>query len=79
MWKQLEFRWSIFTPSLPGPKPKDIAFACYQWWSRDRNLQNQNLVQPSVSNPGFPEPETRFFGYYWLPETRFFSTTKPGY
>jgi len=27
----------------------------------------------SVSNPGFPEPETRFFGYFLLPETRFIS------
>ena len=26
----------------------------------------------SVSNPGFPEPETRFFGYFLLPETRVF-------
>jgi len=25
----------------------------------------------SVSNPGFPEPETRFFGYF-LPESRLF-------
>jgi len=25
------------------------------------------------------EPETLFFGYFLLPETRFFSTTKPGY
>jgi len=28
----------------------------------------QKTVENSVSNPGFPEPETRFF-----------STTKPGY
>jgi len=33
----------------------------------------------SVSNPGFPEPETRFFCYFLLPETRFFSPTQPGY
>jgi len=33
----------------------------------------------SVSNSGFPEPETRFFGYFLVPETHFFSTTKPGY
>jgi len=32
----------------------------------------------SVSNPGFPEPETHFFGYFLLPETRVFLTTKPG-
>ena len=32
-----------------------------------------------VFNPGFPESETCFFGYFLKPETRFFSTTKPGY
>jgi len=32
----------------------------------------------SVSNPGFPEPEIRFFGYFLPPETWVFSTTKPG-
>jgi len=37
------------------------------------------FVSGSVSNPGFPKPETRFFGYFLLPETRGFSTTKPGY
>jgi len=26
----------------------------------------------SVSNPGFAEPETRFFGYFLQPETRLF-------
>jgi len=36
-------------------------------------------VTPSVSNLAFPEPETRVFGYFLLPETRVFSTTKPGY
>jgi len=30
----------------------------------------------SVSNPGYPEHETRFFGFFLLPETRVFSTTK---
>jgi len=29
--------------------------------------------------PGFPEPETRFFGCFLLPETRFFSISKAGY
>jgi len=33
----------------------------------------------SVSNSGFSEPETVFFGYFLVPDTRFFSTTKPGY
>jgi len=27
----------------------------------------------------FKEPKPGFFGYFLLPETRFFSTTKPGY
>jgi len=31
-----------------------------------------------VYNPGFPELETRFVGYFPLPETRFFSTNKSG-
>jgi len=37
------------------------------------------MYTTSVSNPRFPKPETRFFGYFLLPETRFFSTTKPGH
>jgi len=24
------------------------------------------MIKTSVSNPGFPEPETRFFGYFLL-------------
>ena len=35
-------------------------------------------VASSVSNPGFPQPETRFFGYFLLPETRFFQLLNPG-
>jgi len=38
-----------------------------------------NKATGSVSNTGFPEPETRVFGYFLLPETRVFLTTKPGY
>jgi len=30
-----------------------------------------SLVAISVSNPDFPKPETRFFGYFLLPETCF--------
>jgi len=30
------------------------------------------FVYCSVSNPGFPEPQTRFFCYFLLPETRVF-------
>jgi len=30
------------------------------------------MYTTSVSNPRFPKPETRFFGYFLLPETRFF-------
>jgi len=33
----------------------------------------------SVSNPGFPEPETRFLAIFYYPKPVFFSTTKPGY
>jgi len=36
-----------------------------------------NSPVPSVSNPGFPEPETRVFGYFLLPETRFFQLPNP--
>jgi len=25
-----------------------------------------------------PEPETRFFGYFWLPDIRFFQLPNPG-
>jgi len=32
-----------------------------------------------VSNPGFPELDTRIFSYFLSPETRFFSTTKLAY
>jgi len=30
------------------------------------------FILTSVSNPGFPEPETSFFCYFLLPETRVF-------
>jgi len=33
----------------------------------------------SVSNPGFPEAETRCFGYFLLPETRFFQLPNLGF
>ena len=32
----------------------------------------KHCLRCSVSNPGFPEPQTRFFRYFLLPETRFF-------
>jgi len=32
-----------------------------------------------VSNPGFPEPETRFFWLFSTTRKPFFSTTKTGY
>ena len=32
----------------------------------------------SVSNPGFSEPEIRFFGYFLPPETRVFQLPNPG-
>jgi len=33
----------------------------------------------SVSNTGFPEPETRFSAIFYYPKPGFFPTTKPGY
>jgi len=38
----------------------------------NRYLQVALPVAARVSNPGFPEPETRFFGCFLLPETRVF-------
>ena len=33
----------------------------------------------SVSNPGLPEPETRFLAIFYYPKPVFFSTNNPGY
>jgi len=40
----------------------------------------QSYVALSVSNPGFPKPETCFFlAIFYYPKPVFFSTMKPGY
>jgi len=48
----------------------------YMNWIDSRNRFAE--VVDSVSNPGFPEHETRVFGYFLLPETRIFQLPNPG-
>jgi len=55
-----------------------MAFCVFTIAPQERFNQLRRIVH-CVSNPGFPEPETRFFLLFSTTRNPFFSTAKPGY